>query len=92
MGKQESTDVDTAVLQSFYKQVSDIVGAEAMLEIWETFRGTQITIPIHLYDRELVKAVLPRQYNGSNARVLANRYGYSEKWVRQVLKASKQVE
>lgn len=81
--KKEDVDVDA--LQGFYKQVNDLIGTDAMLALWEEYRGTQLTIPIHLYSRDYARTRINEQYDGTNTRQLARKYQYSEKWVRQVI-------
>lgn len=81
-----NNDVNVAALQSFYRQLNELVGTEAMLQVWQEFKGTQLTIPLHLYDRKLAGAQVKKLYNGGNARALASQFGYSEKWVRKVAK------
>ncbi|MCL0318596.1 hypothetical protein [Apilactobacillus xinyiensis] len=39
-----------------------------MLIIFKHYRGSQITIPIHLYDRRLAARQVLKKYDGSNLK------------------------
>lgn len=79
-------NVDVEALHSFYRGISELIGVEGMLKVFEQYRGMQVTIPIHLYDRHLAADHVLQQYNGQNTYELANKYGYSQRWVVKVLK------
>lgn len=79
-------EIDVAALNTFYRGIAELLGTEAMLKLHAQYRGMQITIPIHLYDRQLVAQVLSQQYNGHNNYELARKYGYSQRWVTKALR------
>lgn len=79
-------EIDVAALNTFYRGIAELLGTEAMLKLHAQYRGMQITIPIHLYDRQLVAQVLSQQYNGHNNYELARKYGYSQRWVTKILR------
>ena len=83
-------NVDVEALHSFYRGISELIGVEGMLKVFEQYRGMQIKIPIHLYDRNLAASHVVEQYNGQNSYELANKYGYSQRWVTKVLKTRQQ--
>lgn len=85
---KESVDVEA--LHAFYRGISELIGVEGMLKIFEQYRGMQITIPIHLYDRQLAAGQVVKQYDGHNSYDLANRYGYSQRWVVKIIKEQQQ--
>lgn len=82
--------VDVEALHSFYRGISELIGVEGMLKVFEQYRGMQITIPIHLYDRHLAATHVLEQYNGQNSYGLANKYGYSQRWVMKIIRDSQQ--
>ncbi|QCZ46810.1 Mor transcription activator family protein [Levilactobacillus brevis] len=77
--------VDVSSLHYFYRGLSELVGVESMLVIYRQYRGMQMTIPTHLYDRKLAASRVLSEYNGTNQQELARKYGYSQKWVQQVI-------
>ncbi|ARN89367.1 Mor transcription activator family protein [Levilactobacillus brevis] len=78
-------EVDVSVLHHFYRELDDLIGEEAMLLIYQQYKGMQMTIPTHLYDRELTAKKVLTEYNGSNQQILARKYGYSQKWIQRVI-------
>jgi len=45
-----------------------------------------VTIPVQLFSRDFIKKQIVEEYNGYNVRELATKYGYTEKWIRKILK------
>jgi Mor family transcriptional regulator len=54
--------------------------------MYENYRGLQVTFPTRLFNSDYVKAKIPQEYDGTNIKQLAKKYGYSEKSVRRILK------
>jgi len=77
---------DGQMLGSVYKEICEKLGMDAAMEIYQMFRGQQITFPVRFLDPELVQKQVLQEYDGTNLRDLANRYGYSEKTVRRMLR------
>nr|WP_244048134.1 hypothetical protein [Lactiplantibacillus plantarum] len=50
-------EIEITALHSFYRSLSELVGTEAMLEVYRHYRGIQVSIPVHLYDRNLSAGV-----------------------------------
>ena len=78
-------EIDVTALHQFYRGLSDLIGVEPMLQIYQQYKGMQMTMPTHLYDRQLAAQQVLAEYNGHNQQKLARKYGYSQKWVQQVL-------
>ncbi|GEO73719.1 hypothetical protein FD30_GL001432 [Levilactobacillus namurensis DSM 19117] len=81
--------VDVTALHDFYRSLSELVGVEAMLAIYQQYKGMQMTIPSHLYDRQLAAEKVLMKYNGHNQQALAREYGYSQKWIQRVVHQTK---
>ena len=47
-----------------------------------------MTFPIKFLSKEYVREQILNQYNGKNVRELARNYGYSERWIREILSKS----
>lgn len=92
INNHDVTQVDTDALQEFYLELTNLVGVEPMLKIYEHYRGSQLTIPTHLYDRKRAARTVAKQYDGNNSMALARKYGYSEKWVKKSIKDNKKIE
>lgn len=79
-------DIDVASLQFLYRRIYDLLGKEEMLEMYNEFKGTQLNLPMRLYDRELAAVAIKKLYPEKSVKELADKYGYSQRWVQQVLK------
>lgn len=82
-------DADIEALQDFYKSLCELIGVDAMLVVYQHYRGSQLTIPTHLYDRKRASRQVVRKFTGSNSMQLAREYGYSQKWVHKVIRDNK---
>jgi len=81
--------IDSEMLNTFYHELNELLGTPAMLKFYQYYRGTQVTLPVHLYDRKRVSSGLSAQYNGHNSNELAKKYGYSQRWVKKQISHSK---
>ena len=73
-------------LNGIYNDLANLLGMDAVLLIHKNFRGQQISFPVELFSREYIKKQIVSEYDGRNVRALATKYGYSEKWIRKILK------
>lgn len=69
-----------------YAEIASLLGVEATLKLHSRYRGTQVSFPVELLSREYIFEKIKEEYNGKNIRELATKYGYTEKWVRKILK------
>lgn len=58
----------------------------AAVKLYSTYRGQQITFPVNLFTSEFIASRIVAEYDGKNVRQLATKYGYSEKWIRKMIK------
>lgn len=73
-------------LNSTYSEIANLLGIEAALKLHSKYRGTQIFFPVELFSRDFIVKQIVEEYNGYNVRELATKYGYTEKWIRKILK------
>ena len=73
-------------LNGAYRDLSYLLGVQAVLLLHETYRGQTISLPVELFDRTFIAERIAGEYNGHNIKQLATRYAYSEKWIRKILK------
>lgn len=78
--------IDIKALHPFYQRLNELVGTDAMLKIFQAYRGMQLTVPTHLYDRQRAAQQVIAKYNGRNTQALARQYGYSQRWVVKVIR------
>jgi len=73
------------MLHPTYKALYDIVGEEDLIKIYNLFRGTQLQLPMKMYDRvALKKAIREGQLNGMTNQEISLEFGYSPRWIKSV--------
>ena len=73
-------------LNGIYAEIANLLGVDAAVQLHKRYRGTQVTFPVELICREYIFDQIKEEYNGTNIRELATKYGYTEKWVRKIVK------
>lgn len=73
-------------LHGVYKEMVQLVGIESMKILYEHYKGQQITFPVRLYSKQYVERVLITQYDGTNAKELSRELGYSERWIKALIR------
>ena len=71
-----------------YKEISEIVGLEATLKLYLRFKGQQISFPVRLYSPSMIQQNVIREFDGTNIAELAQKYDYSEKTIRRMIRNS----
>lgn len=71
-----------------YKEISEIIGLEATLKMYLRFKGQQVTFPVRLYSPHLIQQNVIKEWDGTNIAELAQKYDYSEKTIRRMIKDS----
>lgn len=74
------------LLNTVYKEISEKLGMDAAMEIYQMFKGQQISFPVRFFDPDRIQKIIAAEYNGTNIRTLAIKYNYSEKTVRRIVK------
>ena len=76
------------LLNAVYKEVSEKLGMDTAMEIYRMFKGQQISFPVRFFNPERIQKIILREYDGTNIKMLAIKYDYSEKTIRRILKES----
>ena len=79
---------ETELFNDIYKEIGNVLGLDAAITIYQMYKGQQITFPIHLFNVKRIQRSIIKEYDGSNIRELAKKYGYSEKTIRRMIKDS----
>ena len=79
---------EVELYNDIYKEISEIVGLEATLKIYLRFKGQQVSFPVRLYSPHLIQQSVIKEYDGTNISALAQKYDYSEKTIRRMIKDS----
>ena len=73
-------------LNGVYSELATLVGIDVVLKIHSSYRGTQVSFPVELFSKEFIISQIVSEYDGFNIKQLATKYGYTEKWIRKILK------
>lgn len=79
-------EIESEYLNGVYNEIANALGIEAAVKLYSTYRGQQITFPVNLFTSEFIASRIVAEYDGKNVRQLATKYGYSEKWIRKMIK------
>ena len=79
---------DPELLCDVYKEISERLGLEVTMEIYHMFKGQQISFPVRFFNSKKIQQLIIQEYDGTNIRMLAKKYNYSEKTVRKIIKES----
>ena len=82
-------EIEPGYLNGVYKDMADILGIEAAMKIYSVYRGQQITFPVNFLTTDFIALMVVNEYDGYNVKKLATKYGYSEKWIRKMIKERK---
>lgn len=71
-----------------YREIANTLGLDTAIQIYQMYKGQQISFPIHLFNAKRLQRSVIKEYDGTNIKDLAKKYGYSEKTVRRMIKDS----
>lgn len=73
------------MLHPTYKALYDIVGEDNLVKIYELFRGTQLQLPMKMYDRvALREALRDGELDNMTDQEVSLEFGYSPRWIKSV--------
>lgn len=78
-------DSKEQLFNSIYKDIAEAFGVDIAIQIYQMYKGMQITFPTRLFNPDYVRKQVPIEYNGTNIKQLAKKYGYSEKTIRRMI-------
>ncbi len=77
--------LDYEMLHPTYKALYDIVGEDNLKKIYELFRGTQLQLPMKMYDRISLKdAICKGELDDMTNQEISLKFGYSPRWIKGV--------
>lgn len=85
-GGMRMAENDSELLNTVYREISERLGMNAAMTIYEMFKGQQISFPTRFFDSSMIHQAIIQEYDGTNIRVLAVKYNYSEKTIRRIIK------
>ena len=79
---------NSELLNAIYREISEKLGMDTAMEIYQMFKGQQINFPIRFFNPTRIHQIIVKEYDGTNIRTLAIKYNYSEKSIRRIIKDS----
>lgn len=79
---------DSELLNGVYREISENLGMEVAISIHQMFKGQQINFPVRLLNSAQIQRRIVEEYDGTNIRLLAVKYDYSEKTIRRIIHES----
>ncbi|MBR6941153.1 MAG: Mor transcription activator family protein [Clostridia bacterium] len=73
-------------LNGIYGELAEILGIETVLKIHASYRGQAVCFPVELFSRDFIAKQIMDEFDGHNIKKLATKFGYSEKWIRNIIK------
>lgn len=74
------------LLNTVYREISEKLGMDTAMNIYQMFKGQQISFPVRFFNPKKIQQLIVSEYDGTNIRLLATKYNYSEKTVRRMIK------
>ncbi|WP_430886549.1 Mor transcription activator family protein [Fusibacter sp. JL216-2] len=72
-----------------YEEIAEDISEEVARLMHHHYKGMQICFPVRFYSARYVKKQLKSCGKNINYREMARKYGYSERWLRQMNKEEK---
>ena len=76
-------------LNGIYKEMAELIGLDNAKTIFRKYRGQQIMFPVEFYTKQYIYSQIVAEYDGTNLKELATKYGYSERTIRRILSENK---
>ena len=76
-------------MNGVYQEISERLGEDVAKDMYQMFRGQQITFPMRFFSPDCLRKRIVQEYDGTNIKQLAAKYGYTEKSIRRMLKEEK---
>lgn len=75
-------------LNGIYETMSEIIGFDNVVKLYDNFKGSQINFPTRLFSKEFVLQEALKSYDGTSESInlIATKYSYSERTIRKLLK------
>lgn len=77
---------DSELLNAVYKEISEKLGMDTAMDIYQMFKGQQINFPVRFFNPARIQQIIVKEYDGTNIRTLAIKYNYSEKTIRRIIR------
>lgn len=69
-----------------YKEIAEQFGVDVAKQFYNRYRGITISFPMNLYAKNYIVDCINKEYDGTNAKELARKYGYTLNWIKHLVK------
>lgn len=78
----------SGTLNGVYETISELIGFDNAVKLYEHFRGNQVNFPQKLFSKEFVLQEASKAYDGTSESInrIATKYNYSERTIRNWMK------
>ncbi len=73
-------------LTGVYNEIAELINVETAIEMHKHFAGSQVTFPLKLVTLNYTYYQIYNEFDGTNIRALAIKYGYSNRWIKDIIK------
>lgn len=79
---------NSTTLNGVYESMSELIGFDNVVKLYENFKGSQINFPTRLFSKDFVLQEAIKAYDGTSEsiNIIATKYSYSERTIRKFLK------
>ncbi|WP_446001989.1 Mor transcription activator family protein [Weissella viridescens] len=89
--------IEKNLLHTTYLEIFEAVDEDeqSLQQLFTHLSGQQINLPVHLYDPIAVRSVIKNtveQSNTTDVTAIANKYGYTKRWVKHVVRQVQNAE
>ena len=84
----DNSPKNSKTLNGVYETMSEIIGFDNVVKLYDNFKGSQINFPTRLFSKEFVLQEALKSYDGTSESInlIATKYSYSERTIRKLLK------
>lgn len=81
--------IEKGDFRGIYEEMSEILGEEIVRIIHKHYKGKQINFPMKLHSNQYLEKYIIENYSQKGVREMSRDLGYSDKWVKQLIKKLK---
>lgn len=84
----DKKNIKNSTLNGVYETISELIGFDNTVKLYDNFHGNQINFPTRLFSKEFVLQEAIKAYDGTSESInkIATKYNYSERTIRKLLK------
>lgn len=66
-GGEQMAEKESDLLNDIYREISEKVGLDVAIEIYQMYKGQQITFPVHLFNSKRIQHNIIREYDAQTS-------------------------